>query len=304
MENTTGRMGVGIISAGKVGTALGSALRAAGHTVIGAYAGSEDSRDRLDAMLPRVPALEIPVIVERAELIILAIPDAELAALVEGLATLGAWQPGQIIVHTSARYGTEVLDPAAKLGALALAIHPAMEFSGTSLDVARLAECRFAVSAANAIQPIGLALVAEMGGEGIVVNSADRPIYDAALAHATAAVQVACSQAAHALETIGVNEPDSLVRSLTTSAVDRGLAGKTGAELVTSADSSQTIASQLTALATLAAESAEASDVVDSYAHALHTIVTRAEKGGKLSEKQANELHTMISDLGSAPHAR
>ena len=38
IDNTTGRMGVGIISAGKVGAALGSALRAAGHSIIGAYA--------------------------------------------------------------------------------------------------------------------------------------------------------------------------------------------------------------------------------------------------------------------------
>lgn len=304
IDNTTGRMGVGIISAGKVGAALGSALRAAGHSIIGAYAASDDSRDRLDAMLPGVPALEIPVIVERAELIILAVPDAELAALVDGLAKLEAWQPGQIVIHTSPRFGTEVLDPAARSGALALAIHPAMEFTGTSLDVARLAECRFAVSAANALQPIGLALVAEIGGEGIVINSADRPVYDAALAHATSAVQLASAQAVHALDAIGVSEPGPLLRSLAASALERGLAGQGAAQQLASADSSERIASQLAALATLAAESTEASDVVDSYAHALRTLVERAEKAGKLAEKQANELHTIIADLGSPSPAR
>ncbi|MDK6630474.1 DUF2520 domain-containing protein, partial [Actinotignum timonense] len=42
-------MTIGIISAGKVGSVLGAALRAAGHTIIGAVARSSASRERLDA---------------------------------------------------------------------------------------------------------------------------------------------------------------------------------------------------------------------------------------------------------------
>lgn len=218
-------MGIGIISAGRVGAALGSALRAAGHTVIGAYAASDDSRDRLDAMLPGVPALDIPTIVERAELVVLAVPDSELAPLVQGLAKLEAWQPGQIVFHTAPGFGIEVLEPAAKRGALTLAIHPAMEFSGTSLDVARLAECRFVVSAANALQPIGLALAAEMGGEGIVIDSANRSSYQAAVEEAVSSIESASAQAVETLAKMGVSQPGDLLRSLCSSALERGLGG-------------------------------------------------------------------------------
>ena len=44
--------------------------------------------------------------------------------------------------------GVDVLRPAAAAGAIPLAVHPALDFTGTSLDLARLAESWFAVTAA------------------------------------------------------------------------------------------------------------------------------------------------------------
>lgn len=47
-----GRLGVGVISAGRVGAVLGAALRAAGHQIIGVHAVSEASRDRASICFP------------------------------------------------------------------------------------------------------------------------------------------------------------------------------------------------------------------------------------------------------------
>ncbi|MEW6878943.1 Rossmann-like and DUF2520 domain-containing protein [Trueperella pyogenes] len=290
MENSTGRMGVGIISAGRVGTALGSALRAAGHTVIGAHAPSPDSRERLEVMLPGVPALDVETIVERSELVILALPDAEIGPLVQGLASLELWQPGQIVIHTSPRCGTEILTPAQAAGALTLALHPVMDFSGTSMDVARLAGARVVVSAANAIQPIGLALAAEMGAEGVVVNSADRPIYAAALAHARDGVSLAASQAGRALAEIGVSEPGRLLAPWASAGLEHGLARQRHCPPEPGES-----AERLEALQTLAAESPQLADVAESHRQLLATLVTRAVANGAIDEAQANELHTIIA---------
>ena len=84
-----GRLGVGIISAGRVGAVLGCALRAVEHQVVGVHAVSEDSRERAEMLLPGVPVLEVEEIVERAELVLLAVPDDALEPLVRGLADLG-----------------------------------------------------------------------------------------------------------------------------------------------------------------------------------------------------------------------
>ena len=98
-----GRLDVGIISAGRVGAVLGSALRAVDHRIVGVHAVSEASRERAEMLLPAVPVLDVEEIVRRAELVVLAVPDDALAPLVTGLADLNAWRTGQLVVHTSGR---------------------------------------------------------------------------------------------------------------------------------------------------------------------------------------------------------
>lgn len=224
MVERTGRLGIGIIGAGRVGPVFGAALAGAGHAIVGISAVSEASRDRAEAMLPGVPVLDIPRVIERSELVILAVPESELAALVSGLAATGAWQPGQLVVHTAPSFGTEVLAPAAAQGAITLAIHPAMAFTGTSIDLTRLRESYCAVTAASIVQPIGMALVVEMGAEPVLVDDKDRAAYAEAIAIATSFSTAIVGQATALLSAIGMESPGTVLASLVRSAVDNALA--------------------------------------------------------------------------------
>ena len=229
MRNTpsgrpSGRLGVGIIGAGHVGPVIGAALAGAGHAIVGISAVSDASRDRAEAMLPGVPILAVPDVIERSELVVLAVPDKELAPLVTGLAGAGAWQAGQLVVHTAASVGISVLAPAIRAGAIPLAIHPAMAFTGTSIDLGRLRESYCAVTAPTPVQPIGLALVVEMGAEPVLIEEADRPAYAEAVATATAFSSSIVSQAAALLADIGVEAPGSVLASLVRSSVENALA--------------------------------------------------------------------------------
>lgn len=224
-----GRLGVGVIGAGKVGAVLGAALRAAEHAVVGVSAVSEASRERAENLLPGVPVLEIPRIIERAELVLLAVPDDALPDLVAGLAAVGAWQPGQLVAHTSGRFGTAVLEPARRSGAIPLALHPAMTFTGMSLDLTRLPDCTFGVTAPAAVLPVAQALVVEMGAEPVVIEEADRVVYHAALAHASNHLVTIAAQSTQLLGTIGVERPDRLLGPLMRASLENALAAGEGA---------------------------------------------------------------------------
>src|SRR5688572_27136657 len=108
------RLAVGVISAGRVGSVLGAALARTGHVVVGTSAVSQASRDRADALLPGVPVESPPEVAARSDLVLLAVPDDELAGLVRGLVATESLRAGQIIVHTSGALGVDVLEPAAR----------------------------------------------------------------------------------------------------------------------------------------------------------------------------------------------
>jgi predicted short-subunit dehydrogenase-like oxidoreductase (DUF2520 family) len=218
-----GRLGVGLIGAGRVGPVLGAALAGAGHALVGVSAVSQASRDRADAMLPGVPVLTVPELVERSELVLIAVPDEELAGLVSGLADAGVWVGGQLVVHTSAKHGTDVLLPAVRRGAIPVALSPAMAFTGTSLDLVRLREARCAVTAPAPVLPIGQALAVEMGCEPVVVPEAARAEWAAALLEVARPLEAAVRAAAARLARLGIEEPDMVLGPMARSALERAL---------------------------------------------------------------------------------
>ncbi|BBZ64104.1 Rossmann-like and DUF2520 domain-containing protein [Mycolicibacterium monacense] len=179
------RLSVGIISAGRVGTALGVALERAGHVVVACGAISQASRRRAQRRLPDSAVMPIHDVADRAELLVLAVPDAELSAVVSGLAATGTVRPGAIVAHTSGANGVGILAPLSERGCIPLAIHPAMTFTGADEDIARLSDACFGITAADDVgYAIAQSLVLEIGGEPFRVREDARPLYHAALAHA------------------------------------------------------------------------------------------------------------------------
>lgn len=223
MPSQSGRLGVGVIGAGNVGPVLAAALAGAGHAIVGIAAVSERNRDRARAMLPEVPILEIPDLVERSELVILAIPESELESLVAGLAATGTWQAGQLVLHTAPGVGCSVLAPAVAAGVIPLAVHPAMVFTGTSLDLVRLRESFCAVTAPTPVLPIGQALVVEMGGEPVIVAEADRAVYAEAVATATSFSAEIVRQSTSLLAGLGIESPAGVLGPLLRSSVETAL---------------------------------------------------------------------------------
>lgn len=289
-----GRLGVGVVGAGRVGAVLGSALRAAGHAVVGVSAVSSASRDRAEVMLPGVPILDVPQVVERAELVLLTVPDDALPALIDGLATTGAWQGGQLVVHTSGRFGWRVLEPAVRCGAIPLALHPAMTFTGTSLDVSRLVDCCFGVSAPAPVLPIAQALVVEMGAEPVVVPEEMRPLYHAALAHSANHLVTLVAQSLDLLRAAGIEPADRVLAPLLSAALDNAL--RSGDAALTGPVARGDAGTVAAHLAAIGAAQSPAGDVLATYRAMARATAERALASGRLAAVDAEALLAALAD--------
>lgn len=217
------RLRVGVVGTGRAGAVLGAALARAGHHVVAAYAVSETSRLRAEALLPGVPLMTVPEVLAAADLVLLTVPDDVLPGLVQGLADTGAIRPGQFLAHASGRFGYAVLDSATARGALPLALHPVMTFTGTSVDLPRLTGVPFGVTAPDPLRPAAEALVVEMGGDPVWVAEGHRVLYHAALAHGSNHLITLEAQVLDLLRAAGVEQPARLVAPLLSAALDNVL---------------------------------------------------------------------------------
>ena len=214
---------VGVVGAGRVGAVLAAALRAAGHEIVAAAGESDASRGRIADLLPGVPTLKPTAVARACDLLLLTVPDDMLGNVVTTLSDAGAIRPGQYVVHTSGRHGLDVLAPAAALGARVVAMHPAMTFTGTALDLDRLAGCVFGLTAGPAERPVAESLVHDLGGRPMWVPEEMRTLYHAGLAHGANHLVTLVTQAMEMLAAAGADDPAGTLRPLLTAALDNAL---------------------------------------------------------------------------------
>jgi predicted short-subunit dehydrogenase-like oxidoreductase (DUF2520 family) len=216
-----GRLSVGVLGTEAAGIAMAHALATAGHMVVAVSQAPLDNDDALEVLLPQAKKLPDEKIIEAAELVLLAVPSAKIATTVAALSE--SWRAGQLVVHLAAQFDHEILGDAIAKGAIPLAIHPAMRFTGTSLDMNRMKESFFAVSAPAVALPIAQALVIEMGAEPIVIDSSARASYAEAIEVASNFSAMIVNQAIGLLEQAGVENPALVIAPVIESAVDQAL---------------------------------------------------------------------------------
>jgi predicted short-subunit dehydrogenase-like oxidoreductase (DUF2520 family) len=284
------RLKVGVIGTGRVGAVLGAALARAGHQVVAVSAVSERSRAAAARMLPGVPVAPPPEVLAAADLVLLTVPDDVLPGLVSGLAGTGAPVAGRLLAHTSGRHGAAVLDPATRDGALPMALHPVMTFTGRPDDLDRLDGICFGVTAPEPVLPAAEALVIEMGGEPVVIDEANRALYHAGLASAANHLVALVAQSADVLRAAGVAEPSRMLAPLLSAALDNALrlgdAGLTGPVARGDVD---TVAGHIAALRDTSPEALQA------YLALARLTADRALAAGILSAPDAQRLLGVLS---------
>jgi predicted short-subunit dehydrogenase-like oxidoreductase (DUF2520 family) len=214
---------VGVVGAGRVGAVLAAALKAAGHEISAVAGESDASRTRIETLLPGTHVDKPTAVARSCDLLLLTVPDDMLGNVVTMLSASGAIRPGQFVVHTSGKHGVSVLQPAVELGAHALAMHPAMTFTGTDVDLERLPGCVYGVTAGPDTAALAATLVADLGGRMIRVDEDKRTLYHAGLAHGANHLVTLVVQAMDLLRASGSDDPAGTLRPLLTAALDNTL---------------------------------------------------------------------------------
>lgn len=289
MQSTRTR--IGVVGAGRVGAVLAAALQAAGHDVVAVAGESSASRTRIETLLPGVPVDKPSAVARACDLLLLTVPDDMLGNVVAMLSASGAIRSGQRVVHTSGKHGLAVLQPAADLGAEVLAMHPAMTFTGTDVDLGRLPGCVYGVTATPRTKELAELLAADLGGNIVWVPEDRRVLYHAGLAHGANHLVTLVTQAMDLLRASGAEDPAGTLRPLLNAALDNALSY--GSAALTGPVVRGDVETVRAHLADIAAESPE---TLESYVAMARATANRAVIDGRLLPIRAAKLVGILND--------
>jgi len=166
---------IGIIGAGKVGTALALGLEQAGYALTAVSSRSLTSAKKLAARLPVTSAFDNPQsVADAVSLIFITTPDA---AIPQVVAMIKA-HPRLMVCHTSAADPVDVLSPLRSQGAVVGVFHP-LQSIGSVEKAAILPGITFAIEAEEPLLGILKEMAAKLGGRVVQVESSDRVLYHA-----------------------------------------------------------------------------------------------------------------------------
>jgi predicted short-subunit dehydrogenase-like oxidoreductase (DUF2520 family) len=284
------QLAVGVVGAGRAGTALAVALSRAGHRVVAASAVSAQSLNRLSRSLPGTPVARPEDVVTLADLVLLTVPDDVLPGLVSGLAATGAPLEGRMLAHASGRHGLAVLEPAARRGALPLAMHPVMTFTGRPDDADKLTGVSFGVTAPEPLRLIAEALVVEMGGDPVFIDEDKRALYHAGLASASNHLVTLVAAATDLLREAGVSDPARMLGPLLFTAMENALAlGDLALTGPVARGDADTVAAHVAAIGAAAPQS------LPAYLALARLTADRAMAAGTLPAADAQRLLGVLS---------
>ncbi|HEX6674719.1 MAG TPA: Rossmann-like and DUF2520 domain-containing protein [Actinomycetes bacterium] len=259
-----------MIGPGRVGLVLATYLERAGVEVTVGVRSDQGRQHAAELGLTTAPSVEAA---KGARLILIAVQDDELPALVTQLAAEGLFAADQVVVHTAGVDGPALLAPAQAAGARTAACHPVQIFNDDlEATVARLPGTVWGVTGDEA----GREVVGALGGRPMDVPEQGRVRYHAALVLAANGTAGLAAQAADILRAGGVIDPAALLRNLIHASVDAALnTGQAGMSGPWVRGDGRTVAMHAEALA-------RKEKVVNVYVALARLVANRAAAAGRL----------------------
>jgi predicted short-subunit dehydrogenase-like oxidoreductase (DUF2520 family) len=172
---------IGIIGAGRVGSALALSLAEKGHTVAAIASRRDNTARALARRIAGAQAASAQEVAGRCDLVFLTLPDAAVAPVAAEL----SWRAGQAVVHTSGGLDLSVLDPAAARDALPGGFHPLRAFALGDSAPNAFAGVTIGIAGPPALSAQLEALAGALGARALRIDGVDRTLYHAAAVFAS-----------------------------------------------------------------------------------------------------------------------
>jgi predicted short-subunit dehydrogenase-like oxidoreductase (DUF2520 family) len=304
---------VAIIGAGRLGTALGLALRAAGHRVTVAVSRRPSTVRQAATMLgkntlalstaglsKRRP-VELTQIVQ-SSLILVSTPDDVVATVAQELAEMlksplsrSNRRGRPVVLHTSGALSSEVLTPLRSLGMAVGSLHPLVSITKPKAGAKLLSHAFFSVEGDRAAVTLARSLVSDLGGESFIIAAHHKALYHAAAVTASPQVTALFDIALEMLAVCGLSPNrarrvllpllESTVANLLTQDPSTALTGPFKRGDV------DTVKKHLAALRT-----ARLRDAIQAYVVLGEHSVAMARKK-PVNAKALDELHRILNDV-------
>jgi predicted short-subunit dehydrogenase-like oxidoreductase (DUF2520 family) len=173
---------IGIIGAGKVGTALAVLLSRKGYKVAAVNSRTGSSAEALASQVKgcRVAAGN-QAVANAADITFITTPDNAIAGVVSQI----KWAPGKSVVHCSGADSTDILEPARKSGAMVGGFHPLQTFAGIKEAIENLPGSTFALETEEPLLTTLKQIAADLGGNWIILKAEDKAAYHASAVFAS-----------------------------------------------------------------------------------------------------------------------
>lgn len=221
-------MKIGFIGAGATARALAGAFAAAGLPVVAITNRRQEQAAALVARLPgAIAAADPQTVVDRADLVFLAVPDDAIAAVCERL----QWRSGTNAVHCSGALSLDVLAAARDAEAGTGSCHPLQALTGANGDAGQLAGCVFGIEADEPLRSMLQQIVRRIGGRPLILEAGDKPLYHAAAVLISNYVVSLAAVAADLWSAFGIDRANALrallplLRGTVDNLDERGLPG-------------------------------------------------------------------------------
>ncbi len=200
---------VGFIGAGILGKGLALALSASGYRVAAVSSRTDASARDLASRIPGCSPRDSQQVADECGLVFVTTPDDVIGVVADQV----LWREGQGVLHCNGTHTPQVLEPAARRGALAGAFHPFQTFGGLATPeeaAGRLQGVTFSVDAPPGLRETLEEMAARLGGRAVSVKPQDRPIYHTAAALSSGYLIAVIKASADLWEMIGASREEAL----------------------------------------------------------------------------------------------